>query len=386
MIEGSGWRFVPPEAEELESNGELRVLRAGRRVFVGLGQDLLAQADPEACTVEGYIPDRWRADPWIFLQASVLPLLTMVLRAKGYFALHAAAVNVGDSAVLFPGLTGGGKSTTCFALLRAGFGYLSDEMPLVKREGSRLVALSLSDKISLRMESLDFFPELAPLREQGPDANGKVTFAPGRFHSGCWTPRALPELIVFPTLSGESASRAFPSSKASTLARLIPHSLSLLDPGAVEDQFRLLGDLVEHCSCWELAVGRDLEAMPAVVRELLEGSQRRNESPGVVKGAEQSPPGPGDLRPVLFPTRCPSVLWRMLDGEAVLFHPGSGSFSSLNHVGASVWQLADGSRSLEDVALAISQEYRVDLQRALTDVSGLFDEFRGEGLVTDPNS
>ncbi len=51
-------------------------------------------------------------------------------------SMHAAALNVGDSACLFAGVSGAGKSSICTAGLLAGAKYLSDEFALLDVNGA----------------------------------------------------------------------------------------------------------------------------------------------------------------------------------------------------------------------------------------------------------
>ena len=66
--------------------------------------------------------------------------------------------------------------------------------------------------------------------------------------------------------------------------------------------------------------------------------------------------------------RTPLVVSRMIDGEAVLVHPGQAKIRVLNSVGARIWELADGQHTLSDIAQVIAGEYDVDAPRAQADV------------------
>jgi len=57
------------------------------------------------------------------------------------------------------------------------------------------------------------------------------------------------------------------------------------------------------------------------------------------------------------------------------------SIYTLNEVGARVWQLIDGQRSVNQIAAAISAEYTVEDSEAATDVLELLDSMAEAGLV-----
>lgn len=58
----------------------------------------------------------------------------------------------------------------------------------------------------------------------------------------------------------------------------------------------------------------------------------------------------------------------MPDGTAVLVDPASGAAYALNATGARVWQLCDGSHTLDEVAAALTQEFDVTLAQARRDI------------------
>ena len=69
-----------------------------------------------------------------------------------------------------------------------------------------------------------------------------------------------------------------------------------------------------------------------------------------------------------YPIPSPNLVGRMVGDEAVLVLPGQGQVKVLNEVGARVWSLADGSRTVLEIIRAICQEFEVDETRADADV------------------
>ena len=68
-----------------------------------------------------------------------------------------------------------------------------------------------------------------------------------------------------------------------------------------------------------------------------------------------------------IPVVLPSVIGRIVDQEAVLVLPEQGQVKVLNPVGASIWTMIDGIRSIREIATLISQEYDVDSSQAEQD-------------------
>ena len=77
------------------------------------------------------------------------------------------------------------------------------------------------------------------------------------------------------------------------------------------------------------------------------------------------------------------VMTQQVEGDAVLLDIDSGEYFSLNEVGGMVWELCDGSRSVEDVAELISSEFDVDTSAALSDAIELLESLVGAGLVVE---
>lgn len=63
-------------------------------------------------------------------------------------------------------------------------------------------------------------------------------------------------------------------------------------------------------------------------------------------------------------TRHPQVVEQLLPGEAVLLVPARGEVKVLNEVGARIWMLLDGTRTVGEIVSIICSEYAVDLTHA----------------------
>ena len=70
----------------------------------------------------------------------------------------------------------------------------------------------------------------------------------------------------------------------------------------------------------------------------------------------------------LFPKPHPQTAGRVIDGEAVLILSEISEINVLNEVGSRIFELADGSRTLNEISQAISDEYEVSSQQAEQDV------------------
>lgn len=77
----------------------------------------------------------------------------------------------------------------------------------------------------------------------------------------------------------------------------------------------------------------------------------------------------------------PSVVFRELDGEAVLLHLDTGVYFGLDSVGTRVWSLLLEHGSPAGVCERMLEEFDVSPDVIERDVLGLVDELRDKGLV-----
>lgn len=77
----------------------------------------------------------------------------------------------------------------------------------------------------------------------------------------------------------------------------------------------------------------------------------------------------------------PNVIGRVIDDEAVLVLPEQGKIEVLNEVGARIWSLADGTRTVREIAAAICAEYDVDPAQAGVDTLAFVMGLVERGIV-----
>jgi PqqD family protein of HPr-rel-A system len=71
-----------------------------------------------------------------------------------------------------------------------------------------------------------------------------------------------------------------------------------------------------------------------------------------------------------------------LDDELVLYDARTTAAHVLNASAARIWELCDGTRTLPELADALSATYALDPQRAQTDVSELVVSLSAAGLLS----
>jgi hypothetical protein len=199
----------------------------------------------------------------------LLPL-SKLLACRGLHMIHAAALERNGRGVMIPGLSGSGKTTSCVALMRAGYRCLSDDKPFLRENGSRIELLAFPERIDVTDRTISFFPEL----RAAPPGVLRTGYRKKQFHAealypGASAKAAQPALILFPRISGESKSRLEKLPKLAGLDALLPLVLVVLDREASAHKFELLARLVEEVECYRLHFGYDIQDLPRLVDPLL---------------------------------------------------------------------------------------------------------------------
>lgn len=88
------------------------------------------------------------------------------------------------------------------------------------------------------------------------------------------------------------------------------------------------------------------------------------------------------LRLDYVPMRRQDVLAQGTDDSLMLFDMESGNYFSLNEIGSRVWELSDGSRNLQQIALQLEQEYDAPSKLILQDLMSLVSTLEDNHLLT----
>ncbi|MCB0198580.1 MAG: PqqD family protein [Caldilineae bacterium] len=81
------------------------------------------------------------------------------------------------------------------------------------------------------------------------------------------------------------------------------------------------------------------------------------------------------------PIHHPSTASRVFGSDAVVISPTENMVRMLNPVGSRIWQLTDGSNTIEDIAVTLTQEFEVDLPHARQSVAGFVEDLVDRNLL-----
>lgn len=75
------------------------------------------------------------------------------------------------------------------------------------------------------------------------------------------------------------------------------------------------------------------------------------------------------------------IIERVVAGEALLINLANGDYYSLDSVGTKIWENIDGTRTVEDLANLVLDEYNADKEQVVADVLRLVEQLANEGLL-----
>jgi hypothetical protein len=191
--------------------------------------------------------------------------------------LHAGLVARSGHGVLVGGGNGSGKSTTAIACALGGLDFLGDDAVATAVTENGCVGHALYNAVRVEQFSLDRFPVLRepsipPTRPS--DRNKFLVYMSEVLRGTPARPVASARLaaIVMPTIQRTGATFLRRVSRGETLRRLAPSTL-LRGLGGGAAGLSHMAEIVRRLPCYELVLGTSVEAAPALIHELLDGSR-----------------------------------------------------------------------------------------------------------------
>ncbi len=93
--------------------------------------------------------------------------------------------------------------------------------------------------------------------------------------------------------------------------------------------------------------------------------------------------GSADVIPGGRVRRQDGVLAQEAKGQTVLLRMEDGGYYALDEVGAMIWELCDGTRSVDQIVAAIRREFDAPGSTVRADVLEFVDDLRRERLLVD---
>jgi hypothetical protein len=181
--------------------------------------------------------------------------------------VHAAAVAIGDAAILIAGPGGVGKTTTALVCAEAGWVYLSDDFVLVGGDPWR--AESLYRSARMREDMFARLPKSMAATTGLSSDDGEIRAevdvgAVGQLGTG----RVCVRAIVVPERAGRPQASLTPIRRSRALSALAGSTLIALAGGRAET-FAKIGNLVDALPCYGFEPGPRLADIPQALRTLI---------------------------------------------------------------------------------------------------------------------
>jgi hypothetical protein len=198
-------------------------------------------------------------------------VLGPLLRRRGFYSLHAFAASREGLAVLLVGDIGAGKTTTGLSLLEAGWKLISNDSPLLRQEGGKVLACAYPGLLAAHDDTLARFAALQRFQgDPGAPAAKRVFAAHEAFGGAIWQQQARVRLLLFPQIEpGLAASRAEPLAAPEALLALLPNSIERWDRDYISPYLAILRILVRQAPAYRLRLAPDVRALPGLVTQLL---------------------------------------------------------------------------------------------------------------------
>lgn len=71
-----------------------------------------------------------------------------------------------------------------------------------------------------------------------------------------------------------------------------------------------------------------------------------------------------------------------MDDEVLVYDPAIDRTHRLNISASRIWELCDGTRSLEEIARVLTEQFEVDFETALQDTRAVMEQLKEEQLLT----
>jgi hypothetical protein len=296
----------------------------------------------------------------------------VVMARDDLLSIHAAGVATGDGAVLLPGSAGSGKTTLCARLLQRGAAYLSDDSVAIDVRG-RL--LGYPKPLGFKVGTWEQFADagLADL-ELDPGTQLVWQIPPSRLGAAALS-AADPVGMVLPRFEPGAELHVEPVPRYEAAAALLGQAQNLPAfgvPAALEVIGRLAAGVPSH----SVVYGDARRAAPAVLDliQRLDPADGGYEvlRPQAITGTPAQPFPAGDVSALCF------------EDGALLVRGGTADFIAVERVGALIWPLFDGHRTVESMGTELAPLFAAPRSQLEADVAGWIAELVERGFLVAP--
>ncbi len=197
-------------------------------------------------------------DYYSILLLFIKPVIEL-LKKYGYVRFHTGCLNINSTGCLISGISGRGKSTATFSLLKKGHLVLSDEMPLLKKEEDHYNAYSVSSIVKIREQAIeDFFDE--SIKELPHDCyEGEYYFQIADIQSESIDAVQNIKKLFILNITGQLETTIHSIHPTKVIQELFPVTINAADEENANETFKFVMEFLNHVECYEIDFGTDME-------------------------------------------------------------------------------------------------------------------------------
>lgn len=178
--------------------------------------------------------------------------LRLMLSKYGFFIIHAGCVAKDDRGILIPSVYGKGKTITTLHLVRKGFKFLGDEYILLKESNGKIKAYAFPQRIGIKKNLINLFPELKFLQSRKDSPRKKKRFWIDEAYPNTAINVCYPQLIIFPYFKKNGALALTKASRNEALLNILKDNSGLVSKNALLKQINMLSSLIKQTDAYHL--------------------------------------------------------------------------------------------------------------------------------------
>lgn len=268
---------LPHDAVKAIKGPSITYYSQGDKLYFISSDASLIILDPVHRAAKGFLTYDILNKPLDFFQFVSEPLAEM-LKYKGLYFLHAAALCGGGISVLVSGASGCGKTTTSLSLVANGFKYVSDDTLFIEKLNNEVTVYPLYKSFNIDQDIARRFPQIFKNEKKSISGKIKIPIDISKIIPDSHISSTKPDVILFPKIVSSTKSKIRPIGHLEVYKRLLNQIILAIDKNVATKQLNALEFLVKQTKGFELLSGKDMYENPGAILNFLGRFKNANEN------------------------------------------------------------------------------------------------------------